>query len=252
MVHMFLTRTTLSLYDAFLTLAYPQACSLCGESVESRIYGGVCRNCWNSTRVFTVDEVVCWKCGVPARGGVGRQEAETIRCRRCDWQQFEVARACGVYEGALRESALLLKRQPNLSAHLLNLLVGVAKRSPFDQSTRIIPVPLHPERERERGFNQAVLISKAVAPVLGLIVDEQSLVRVGKSQRYRAGLDSKGRRDTVEKAFSVRFPQLIEGENILLVDDVFTTGATVSSCAEALLSGGAGAVYVLTIARPSR
>jgi len=241
----------LSFYDAFLTLAYPQVCSLCGDSVESRIYGCVCRNCWNSTRVFTSDEVVCWKCGVPSREGVRRKEAETIRCRRCDWQQFEVARACGVYEGALRESALLLKRQPNLSAHLLNLLVEVASRFPLNQATRIVPVPLHPEREGERGFNQAVLISKAIAPVLGLMVDEQSLVRIGRSHRYRAGLDAKGRRDTVEQAFSVRFPQLIEGENILLVDDVFTTGATVSSCAEVLLSGGARAVYVLTIARPA-
>jgi ComF family protein len=248
---MFLTQTTLSFYDAFLTLAYPQECSLCGDSVESRIYGSVCRSCWNSTRVFNCDDVVCWKCGVPSRAGVRPKEAETIRCRRCDWHQFEVARSCGVYEGALRESALLLKRQPNLSSHLLSLLLGVAGRFPLDQATRIIPVPLHPERERERGFNQAVLISKAIAPVLGLMVDEQSLIRIGRSHRYRAGLDAKGRRDTVEQAFSVRFPQLIEGESILLVDDVFTTGATVSSCAEVLLSGGARAVYVLTIARPA-
>jgi competence protein ComFC len=156
-----------------------------------------------------------------------------------------------MYEGALRESALLLKRQPNLSAHLLNLLCEVARQSPLDRATRIVPVPLHPERERERGFNQAALISRAIGPLLGLIVDEQSLVRIGRSHRYRAGLDVKGRRDTVEQAFVVRFPQLIEGEKVLLVDDVFTTGATVSSCAEALLSAGATAVYVLTIARPA-
>ena len=241
----------MSFYDALLTLAYPQVCSLCGNSVESRIYGSVCRSCWKSTRVFTGAEVICWKCGVPSREGIHRKEAETIRCRRCDLQPFEAARACGVYEGALRESALLLKRQPNLSAHLLNLLVGVARCSPLDQATRIVPVPLHPERERERGFNQALLISKAIAPALGLMVDEQSLFRIGRSHRYRAGLDAKGRRDTVERAFSVRFPQLIEGEIILLVDDVFTTGATVSSCAEVLLSEGARAVYVLTIARPA-
>ena len=69
------------------------------------------------------------------------------------------------------------------------------------------------------------------------------------SEKYRAGLDPTARRDTVTGVFEVRYPKLIEGESILLVDDVFTTGATVNSCAEVLLASGAGNVFVLTIAR---
>jgi ComF family protein len=114
-----------------------------------------------------------------------------------------------------------------------------------------MPVPLHPERERRRGFNQASIIAHAIAPSLCLVIDEASLLRVGASHKYRAGLDAKGRLDTVAEAFIVRLPQLIAGENILLVDDVFTTGATASSCASALLAAGAKAVQVLTIARPA-
>jgi predicted amidophosphoribosyltransferase len=80
-------------------------------------------------------------------------------------------------------------------------------------------------------------------------LDEVSLVRVSSSEKYRAGLDAKGRRDTVAGAFEVRHPRLIAKQDILLVDDVFTTGATVSACAEALITAGAKNVFVLTISR---
>jgi ComF family protein len=247
---MLLTQTAHLLYDALLTVAFPQPCFICGQSVENRVLGVVCDKCWSMTRVFTGDESICWKCGVLS-GAVGAPDnREQVRCRRCEAQPFTAARACGVYEGALRESVLLLKRQPNLSQHLLRLLTAAGKQPPLDVCTRIVAVPLHSERERLRGFNQASVIAQALAPSLRLAVDDVSLVRLAPSQKYRAGLDAKGRRDTVERAFAVRFPQLVSGESILLVDDVFTTGATVSSCALALLSAGARSVSVLTIARP--
>jgi predicted amidophosphoribosyltransferase len=83
------------------------------------------------------------------------------------------------------------------------------------------------------------------------MIDENSVVRLTAANKYRAGLDAKGRFDTVVNAFEVRRPTLVRGETILLVDDVFTTGATASSCAEAVLRAGARAVYVLTAARPA-
>jgi len=244
---LFLTK----LADGLLSLIYPQACSICGRSVERRELIPACVDCWNSTRIFTGAETCCWKCGVVTyREQVG--EPTMVRCRRCDGQEFEVARACGVYEGALRESVLLLKRQPFLNEHLVKLLVAVASRPPLDAATRVIPVPLHAERERQRGFNQALLMAQAIAPHLRLVSDETNLVRVSAANKYRAGLDAKGRLDTVVDAFEVRRPTLVRGEAILLVDDVFTTGATASSCAATLLRAEAKAVYVLTAARPAR
>jgi predicted amidophosphoribosyltransferase len=94
-----------------------------------------------------------------------------------------------------------------------------------------------------------VVIAEALSRKLDLPLDEVSLVRVSSTEKYRAGLDAKGRRDTVSGAFSVRHPRLVANENILLVDDVFTTGATVSACADVLREGGAKNVFVLTIAR---
>jgi ComF family protein len=144
---------------------------------------------------------------------------------------------------------LQLKRQPHLAPRLERLLIEVARRGPLAQSTRIVPVPLHTKRLRSRGFNQATIIAEVLSRGLRLPLDEVSLVRVSSSEKYRAGLDAKGRRDTVAGAFEVRHPRLVADESILLVDDVFTTGATVSACAEALLAAGAGSVFVLTISR---
>jgi ComF family protein len=154
-----------------------------------------------------------------------------------------------MYEGALRESLLLLKRKPYLPRHVESLLAAAAIREPLNTSTRVVPVPLHPKRLKTRGFNQATIVAQVVSKALKLPLDEVSLVRVSTTEKYRAGMDAKGRRDTVAGAFQVVHPRLIADENILLVDDVFTTGATVSACAEALLNAGATHVYVLTIAR---
>jgi ComF family protein len=180
------------------------------------------------------------------------EKREEVRCRRCEQDAFSAARACGLYEGALRASVLLLKREPFVSGKLSELLLKTQRRYPLSEATRIVPVPLHPEREKTRGFNQAALIGRELSRTSSLPLDEVSLVRSHHSIRHRAGMDAKGRRETVADAFQVTYPALIAGERILLVDDVFTTGATVSSCAKTLLDAGAAEVFVLTIARPLR
>lgn len=237
------------IFDALLTLAYPQVCAICGRSVERRRFGVVCEVCWNDTKIFNGEETICWKCGAPALADVAPELRDEVRCRRCESQSFTVARAVGLYEGALRESVLSLKRQPYVSQHLEALLVSAAMRNPLNVSSRIIPVPLHEKRMKVRGFNQASIMAQSLAKPLGLPVDEVSLVRVSGTEQYRAGLDAKGRHDTVSGAFQVRHSRLVAGEDILLIDDVFTTGATVSAGAGALSQAGAKSVFVLTIAR---
>jgi competence protein ComFC len=249
---MLLTRVV----DALLTVAYPQACRVCGGGVEQRRFGVVCKACWDATKIFTGAEAICWKCGAPSPGlefspaiEISREVRSAVRCHRCDSQTFTAARAVGPYEQGLRASVLESKRRPYLAPFLISLLKDVAQREPLNEATRIIPVPLHDTRARERGFNQASIIAAALAKPLQVPVDEATLARVRGSEKYRAGLDPKGRRDTVAGAFAVRHPRLVENENVLLIDDVFTTGATVDACSEVLVASGARNVYVLTIAR---
>ena len=201
------------LTDALLAVLYPQSCRVCSGSVEQRRYGIACEACWKT-------------------------------------QSFTDTGAIGWYEGALRETVLLLKRQPYLPKHVVELLVEAVKSLP--PVTRIVPVPLHQERLRSRGFNQAAVIGREMSRALGLPLDEISLLRVSSSEKYRTGLDAKGRRDTVANAFVVRYPRLIEGEDVLLVDDVFTTGATVASCTETLIEAGAKSVVIFTLAQARR
>ena len=249
---MLLTRASSLGYDSLLALLYPRGCAVCGGSVESRALGAACASCWRHTQMFSGAETICWKCGQPSLGVVPFEKREEVRCRRCDNDAFTAARACGVYEGALRASVLLLKREPHICRKLREQLVMTQQQSPLNRATRIIPVPLHAKRERARGFNQATLIARELSRATSLSLDEVSLVRNKHTNRNRAGMDAKGRRDTVADAFCVTHPALLAGERVLLVDDVFTTGATVSSCASVLLDAGAKEVFVLTIARPVR
>lgn len=249
---MLITSAASLCYDSLLALMYPQSCAVCGGSVESRALGAACANCWRQTQIFSGAETLCWKCGQTSKGTVPEEKREEVRCHRCDLDAFTAARACGVYEGALRASVLALKREPYVCLKLREQLAGMQKRSPLNGATRIIPVPLHAEREQDRGFNQAALIGRELSRATSLPLDEVSLVRVKNIKHHRAGMDVKGRRETVADAFRVTHPALVAGERVLLVDDVFTTGATASSCASALLNAGAAEVFVLTIARPLR
>jgi ComF family protein len=248
---MSLTGKARSLLDVALTLVYPLPCRICNASIEQSGDGVACDSCWRRTRVFTDQETICWKCGALSRGNIATEKREQVRCRRCDDQAFTAARAGGVYEGALRASVLALKHEPYVCERLVALLTAVQNRAPLDRATSIIPVPLHPERQKARGFNQATVIAAALSKRIAVPVDEGSLMRVKHAERHRAGMDERGRQETVAAAFAVRNRHAIAGEHVLLIDDVFTTGATVSSCAAVLTEAGAAEVFVLTIARPA-
>jgi ComF family protein len=199
--------------------------------------------------LFAGDKPLCWKCGVPSLAHAADREAQSIRCGKCDEDEFSAARACGFYAGALRESVVALKREPFVADRLGRLLLATQQKSPLDDANLIVPVPLHPEREHARGFNQAVLLARELARLSRLPVDEYCVERTIHTERHRAGMDAGARRLSVAGAFSVRRPDAIAGRKVLLVDDVFTTGATASACAGVLKTAGAGEVFVLTLAR---
>jgi ComF family protein len=244
-----LSSLTSRAFDAALALVYPQACAVCGGNVESRGGGAVCDACWKTTSLFSESDLLCWKCGALSPAQIDEARRTQVRCGRCDNDAYACARACGSYDGALRASILQLKRQPHVPARLLSLIHEVQCCEPFDRAEVIVPVPLHESRERERGFNQAAVLARELARVTKLPFDEHSFVRCVQTERHRAGMDAKARRQSVVDAFVVRRNDFIAGKRVLLVDDVFTTGATVSACAAVLKDAGAEEVLVLTVAR---
>ncbi len=175
---------------------------------------------------------------------------ETIHCGLCDDFAFEYARCCGLYQGPLRESVLWLKSHPHLPRRVRALLFETFCRLPGHESIdAILPVPLHPERLKERSFNQAEVIAESLATATGIRLDRVSLLRIKPTERHRAGMGVNQRARSLENAFSARESRLIRDRALLVVDDIMTTGSTANEIAKTLLASGAKSVNMLTLAR---
>ena len=250
-----LPRALRTIRDGLLGLAYPQECRVCGSTVESWDDGVACETCWEDptlTRILT--GAVCARCGTsltPTKTTNGTADPTSERhCGRCSVVPFAAARACGVYSGAFEASILFLKTAPHISPRLRAIIHRTF--SDHDVVLRgdlVIPVPLHRLRERQRGFNQATLIARVISRGFGLRLDDRSLYRIKPTERHRAGMDASDRAKSVERAFEVSRPEVINGATVLLVDDLYTTGSTICAASRALIDAGAQRVNVLTIAR---
>lgn len=234
------------IYDALLTVVYPQACTICEQTVENSADGVACEFCWEKTRIFDGEETLCHKCGAFLREG--GSDFETF-CHRCDEHFYDAAQAAGIYEHGLAASILHLKTEPFVSANLKKFFINAFENSAFQDADLIVPVPLSKKRFLERGFNQAAVLAQILAKHTKIELDEQSLARAIHTPVHRAAMDRKAREMTVKNAFEVKRAKFIENKTILLIDDVFTTGATVSNCAKVLKKKGADKVYVFTVAR---
>jgi ComF family protein len=230
--------------DATLALLYPTACRVCGAPVESWRDGVACAACWAELDAVRQAETACEKCGLPLAGLI-----ET-RCGQCETFAFRYARACGPYRGALRESVLWLKRHPQLPPRLRAWLrEGFGMLPDAERIAAIVPVPLHASRLAERTFNQAEVLARAIAGETGLRVDAAAVLRAKATEMHRAGMSARERARSLERAFRIRAPRLVRDRDLLIVDDVMTTGSTTRELAQTLMEGGAQSVAVLTLAR---
>ena len=244
-----------SIRDGLLGLAYPQQCRICGKSVQSWDDGVACSRCWEDpaiTRILTAP--ICVKCGADLtssrRANPERTATENRFCGLCSEAPFATVRSCGVYSGALEASILFLKVNPHICPRLRRILL----RTFFDhhstlKSDTIIPIPLHRLRERQRGFNQAAIIAKLISSESGLKIDNHVLKRTKVTERHRAGMDAQDRNRSVERAFEILRPDVVDGRSVLVIDDLYTTGSTITAACMSLLNAGAKLVNVLTIAR---
>ena len=234
------------LQDSLLSLISPAECRVCGGELENDADGVACSACWSDTRIFSGKEMLCCKCGAffgPESGPA------PVRCHQCDDHHYDNAVAIGIYEKALAASILRLKASPVLAGRIVASVNSLVSRFDLGQTDLIIPTPLSKQRMLERGFNQAEVIARIVSRATGIRLDAASLARKLHTPIHRVGMDKRGRELSVKNAFEVARPKLIDGKSILLVDDVFTSGATSSYSAKALKKSGAVKVKVFTLAR---
>jgi ComF family protein len=211
---------------------------------------GFCAPC--TSRIRWALPPVCASCGLPfaAPGDVNH------RCEAClrHPRQFRQARACALYETGVDDHPLKMalhrykyRSEACLARPLARILLGRCPLPAHDYD-RIVPVPLHTERLRWRGFNQALLLARPLSTRTGIPIDPHSLRRL-RATRPQVELTGTERRANVARAFVVARPLAIRGRRILLVDDVYTTGSTVEDCSRALRAAGARVVDVLVLAR---
>lgn len=157
--------------------------------------------------------------------------------------------ALGAFDGVVQAAVHALKYDhiTALADLLGGLLVDLLRRAAWPQSI-IVPVPLHPSRLQQRGFNQAALLGRAIARDLGWTCDENLLRRL-RQTASQVGLGYHDRQANVRDAFAVDYPDRVQGAEILLVDDVYTTGATLHECAACLAEQGAGAIRAVVVGR---
>jgi ComF family protein len=234
------------LQNSLFSLIYPQECRVCSGHVENVEDGVACAQCWSDTRIFAGDQMLCAKCGAYFNDPAVKID---VRCHKCDDHHYDKAAAAGVYEKALAASVINLKSVPKLPRTVASVFVNAFLNSGFGATTLIVPIPLSRRRQMERGFNQADVLGKVLADATGIKLDGFSLIRKVHSPMHRIAMDEKARELTVRNSFDVTRPKLVAGQNILLVDDVLTSGATSSYCAKVLKKNGAGVVNVLTLAR---
>jgi competence protein ComFC len=230
-----------------LGLVYPENCQLCRDGRAGAAEGFVCARCWQGVRF--VRPPLCDRCGLPFEGEI-TTAFECANCREMTLH-FESARAAVVATGVVLEVVHRFKYQqaewfePFLADLLCREAVPVLRADNWDA---VVPVPLHPRKERERGFNQAGRLAAALGRALNRPVKRDWVRRV-EFTRTQTLLTRAERAANMRAAFAARPGLSLRGERIVLVDDVLTTGATTSACAKALLDAGAGRVTVWTLAR---
>ncbi len=232
-----------ALVDPVLAVVFPSSCPVCAVALARPTRGPLCEACWGG---------VARKPRASCRCGQALCAAATHcgRCRR-GLSPVDLGFSLGPYEGPLRAAVHQLKYhgRRRVAGRLAEAIVAEdSARGVLSAGAVLVPVPLHPRRRRERGFNQAELLAAELARCLDLELAPAALVRRADTPT-QTGLSAARRRKNVAGAFAVRRRTQIAGRVVVLVDDVVTTGATARACAQALREAGATAVRLLSAAR---
>jgi competence protein ComFC len=214
---------------------YPPSCYGCNQAGDL-----LCSDC--SQSIQYLQNGLCSRCGYP--------RMNRRICAGCSNHSpyYTQIRSVAAYTGCIKEGVHQLKYQNNLGLgiHFANYIYQLIKQQNW-QIDLVIPVPLSPNRRKERGYNQTTMIAFPLSLQLGCKMDDKLIKRVKETQT-QIELDAHQRQINLQNAFQARSTRGT-GKNILVVDDVITTGATINDCARALKSAGAKEVYAVSIGR---
>jgi len=233
--------------DAGLAFIYPKVCQFCSEERAEIEDGLVCSRCWSQVRF--IKPPFCERCGLPFEGDL-TTPFECANCREMELH-FTAARSAAVASGVVLEAIHRYKYQRALwfEPFLADLLVRAAGPALREQKwDGLVPVPLHPTKKREREFNQAERLAQRLGDATDIPVNTHWLRRILPTST-QTRLTREQRAANMRGAFAMTSGRRLHGERLVLLDDVFTTGATTSACARVLRAAGAGEVCVWTVAR---
>jgi ComF family protein len=242
-----LSRTAGSWFSAALGFIYPEACQLCKQASATSAEGFVCADCRAEVRF--IQSPFCQRCGLPQEGAI-TNAFECTNCRTTELH-FSYARSAVAARGKVLDVIHRYKYhralwfEPFLADLLISQAASDLVREKWDL---IVPVPLHATKQREREFNQAERIANRLSTATRIPVDKRLLRRVLPTQT-QTQLSRTERLANVRKAFAMRKGRRLHDERVILLDDVFTTGATTDACARVLRQAGAAEVCVWTVAR---
>ncbi len=237
----------------FINLVLPPRCVVTGDEVD--VQGMLSSEAW--ARLNFISEPSCACCGVPFSFDLDMSEIDQgespALCANCLTYPplFEKAKAPLLYDDASRFLILGFKHGDQTQAVRAFLpWLKKAGESLFPETDIVVPVPLHRWRLLRRRYNQSALISSALAKMMDLPHDAESLIRQ-KHTPVQGHLSKKERAKNVKGVFAIRSgaQNIFAGKNVLLIDDVLTTGSTVNECSKTLLKAGAKKIFVLTVAR---
>lgn len=229
-----------SLFGQLLDLIFPPRCAICKKKGQKML----CDDCLS--KVTYIKPPICRICGKPRDKYFAGDLCEDC-CKK--GMPFTTARSVVLYDGVMKEAIHKFKFEGKkaLSPILGRFLIEHLNRSeiPIKKIDTVIPLPLSKKRERQRGYNQTELLAKEISARYPIKMDSRSLKKV-KDITPQFELSRKERLLNIKGAFSC---SPLTGKNVLLIDDIFTTGATVREASRVLKAAGAASVYVLTLAR---
>ncbi len=246
--HLSVARTALNrAISPFFALLLPEDCCVCNRPLTNISRIPVCPDCLAEPAAFT-PEYFCEQCRTPFLNGSALDEQGLCPHCRTGETAFQASYCFGEYDGTLRKLIHLLKYKhiKTLAGPMGRMMAAALPRD--ERFDMLVPVPLHWWKHCRRGFNQSALLAREVSSRTGIPVVRP--LRRKRSTRVQAGLTQAQRQDNVRGAFIAA--RRVDGARILLIDDVYTTGATANACAAALRKAGARRVAFLALARVDR